>query len=127
MRRWPWPEWKLEKEDAASPTVATEIIFIILSIELHERRDVSTINIPGAFIHADSYENIIMVLKGNIALSMFHVDPKSYRKFIIFDKRGKPVLYVKNLKALYGLLLSALMFYRKLVNDLHKYGIKMNP
>ena len=58
---------------------------------------------------------------------MCHVEPKINRKHIIFDKRGKPVLYVKMLKALYGLLRSALLFYRKLAKDLHKYGLKMNP
>ena len=59
-----------------------------------------TIDIPDAFLHADSDKHIIMVLKGKIPLLMCHVDPKLYRKYIIFNKRGKPVLYVKMLKAL---------------------------
>ena len=60
----------------------------------------ATVNIPGAFLHADSDKHIIMVLKGNIALLMCHVVPKLYRKYIIFNKRGKTVLYVKVLKDL---------------------------
>ena len=87
----------------------------------------ATIAIPGAFIHTYLDEHIIMVLKGNLALLMCHVDPKLYRRYIIFDKRVKPVIYVKMLKALYGLLLSALLSYHKLVKDLQKYGLKMNP
>ena len=44
---------KFEKEDVASPTVATEIIFIASAIDAHERRDVVTIYVPGVFLHAD--------------------------------------------------------------------------
>ena len=58
---------------------------------------------------------------------MCHVYPKLYRKCIIINKRGKLVIYVKILKALYKLLQSALIFYPKLVKDLQKYGLKMNP
>ena len=86
-----------------------------------------TIDTPGTFLHTDSDDHIIMVLKGKLALLMCHKDPKLYSKFIIFDKRGKPVLYEFFLKALYGLLHIAFQLYRKLVKDLHKYGIKMNP
>ena len=41
--------------------------------------------------------------------------------------KGKPLLYIKMYKALYGLLRSALLFYKKLVGDLQKYGFKVNP
>ena len=77
---------KFETEDAASPTFSIESTFIPSDIDSHEGRDVATINITGAFLHADSYENIIMVLKGNISILMCRVEPKSYRKYIIFDK-----------------------------------------
>ena len=87
---------KPKKEDSASPTFATESIFTTLAIDAHDRCDVETIDIPGALLRADSDKHIILVLKGNLALLMCHVDPKLYRKYIIFDKRGKTVIYVKN-------------------------------
>ena len=124
MRRWMWPAWKTRKKDAAAPTVATESIFIISAIDAHERRDVATIDTTGAFLHADSYEHIFMVLKGKLDILICNVDKKLYRKYIIFDKRGKNVLYVKMLKALYGMLRSALLFYRKLVKDLLNTDLK---
>ena len=95
---------KPKKEDAASPTFSTESIFTTSAIDAHDRCDVETIDIPGALLRADSDKHIILVLKGNLALLMCHVDQKLYRKYIIFDMRGKPVLYVKMLKSLYGLL-----------------------
>ena len=84
----------------------------------------ATIDIPVEFLHVDSDEHIIVILKGKLALLMCYVDQKLYRKYTIFDKRGKPVIYVKMLKSLYRLLLVALLFYRKLVKDLQKYYLK---
>ena len=83
---------KNKKEDASSTTVASGIICITSDIDAHERRDVATMDIPGVLIHEDPDEYIIMALKINIPLLMCHVDPQLYRKYIIFDKRGKTVL-----------------------------------
>ncbi|EJK53338.1 hypothetical protein THAOC_27248 [Thalassiosira oceanica] len=52
---------------------------------------------------------------------------KLYGKYIVLGKNGEPLLYVKLQKALYGLLQSALMFYKKLVEDLTANGFKLNP
>ena len=46
------------KQDTTSPTVSTEAVFITAVIEAHEGRDVACFNIPGAFLHADSDEDI---------------------------------------------------------------------
>ena len=59
-----------------------------------------------------------MVLGGALAKLMVKVDPMLYQKFITTTSKGKSLLYVKIHKALYGLLRSALLFYRKLVGDL---------
>ena len=40
----------MEKDDAASPTAATENILITSMIDAHKERDVATIDIPNAFI-----------------------------------------------------------------------------
>ena len=41
--------------------------------------------------------------------------------------KGKPLLYVQIKKALYVLIHSALLLYRKLVKDLEAYGFQINP
>ena len=43
------------------------------------------------------------------------------------DKKGTPILYVRLKKALYGILISSLLFYRKLRGELEAYGFKINP
>ena len=92
---------KILKRRCSIPIVSTESIFITLAIDAHERRGVATSYIPGKFLHADLENHIIMVFKGKLALLLCHVYPKLYRKYNIFDKRRKPVLYVKIHKVLY--------------------------
>jgi hypothetical protein len=43
----------INKEDAPSPTVATELIAITATIDAKQGRDVMTINVPNAFIQTD--------------------------------------------------------------------------
>ena len=46
---------------------------------------------------------------------------------MIYEKNGEPMLYVQLLKAVYGLLRSALLFYKKLRAQLEKMGFEINP
>ena len=55
------------------------------------------------------------------------LQPELYRKYVITSKNGEPMLDVKLLKALYGLLRSALLFYNKLAGDLVDMGFEINP
>jgi hypothetical protein len=55
------------KQQSTLPTVATESVFITAVINAHEGQDVACFDIPGAFLHADSDEDITMVLKGRLA------------------------------------------------------------
>ncbi len=52
---------------------------------------------------------------------MVQVDPNLYQKYIIYNKNNQALLYVKLSKAIYGLLKSALLFYKKIVADLQNY------
>ncbi len=105
----------------------TESVFITAVINAHEGRNVACFDIPGAFLHADVNEDITMVLKGRLAELMVQVAPNLYRKYITFDRKGMAILYVKTQKALYGLLRSALLFYKKLVANLESDGFVLNP
>jgi hypothetical protein len=116
-----------DKHASTSPTVSTGGVFITSAIEAHEERDVATFDVPGAFLHTDNDEETIMLLKGRLAELMVQVDPQLYRKYVITSRKGEPMLYVRLSKALYGLLQSALLFYKKFVGDIEKYGFVVNP
>ena len=49
---------------------------------------------------------------------MVQVAPTLYRKYIMVKKKNMAVLYVKMQEVLYGLLRSALLFYRQLIGNL---------
>ncbi len=115
------------KQETTSPTVATESVFITTVVDAHEGRDVACYDIPGAFLHAHLDEKVTMVLKGRLAELMVQVAPNLYRKYITVDRKGTAILYMRMQKALYGLLRSALLFYRKLVGDLESDGFELNP
>ena len=117
----------IAKEEATSPTVTSDAIFIQGTIFAHEGRHVATCDIPGAFLHADNPDYVIMRLDGILAELMVKVEPSIYRKYITTNAKGKPILYVQVEKAVYGMMKSALLFYRKLIADLTSIDFKINP
>jgi hypothetical protein len=84
------------------------------AIAASKKRYVCCYNVPSAFINIDVDENLLMVLKGELAEMMVHIAPQIYRKHITVNKRGSPELFVKLEKALYGLMRANLLLYRKL-------------
>ena len=52
------------KEEAAAQPVALESVFITSSIDAKENRKIVTIDIPGAFLHADNEDYILMIWLG---------------------------------------------------------------
>ncbi len=105
------------KEELAAPTVGLDSVFITSTIDAKESRKVATIDIPGAFLHANNEDYLIMKMVGMLAELMVKTNPKLYRQYVILEK-GKLVLYLRLQKALYGMMKSALLFYRELVSEL---------
>ncbi len=109
------------------PTVTSDAIFIQSTIFAHERRDVATCNILGAFLKIDNPDYVLMHLDDILAELMVEVAPLLYRKYVTPDAKGKPVLYIQLEKAVYGMMKNALLVYRKLVADLLSLGYAINP
>jgi hypothetical protein len=97
------------KKEAVAPTVALESVFVTATIDAKEKRDIVTIDIPGAFLHADNDNYVIMKMNGWLAELMVKTDPKLYRKYVTIEK-GRQVLYLRLQKALYGMMKSALRY-----------------
>ena len=55
-----------------------------------------------------------MKIKGELVGILMEIDPNAYKDYIYYEKGG-PVLYLEVFKALYGMLHSSLLFYRKFV------------
>ncbi len=85
----------IRKEDPASPTLSTESTFITATIAAKEGRKVRCYGVPSAFVNTEVDEDVIMVLKGELADMMFQIAPEVYRKYMTADRKGTPILYVK--------------------------------
>jgi hypothetical protein len=119
------------REEASSPTVSTESILLTAVIEAEEGRDVATMDIPNAFIQTEVSETdkhgnkTIMKIRGVLVDILCEMKPE-WEDFVTIEK-GKRVLYMHILKAIYGMLVSAMLFYQKLSADLVDFGFEINP
>ena len=127
----PTREW-LSREDSASPTASLESIMLCSVIDAKEGRDLMTCDIPNAFIQAEipdvsnGGEKVIMKITGVLVNILVQLNPNEYSKFIVYEN-GKKVLYVVVLKAIYGMLQAALLWYKKFRKCLEKFGFVFNP
>ena len=78
------------------PTVHNKSMFITAALDMSENRDIMILDIPGAFLHALTKDEVIMLLRGPLAETIVLIDPERYRPHVTHDKKGVPILYKKN-------------------------------
>jgi hypothetical protein len=69
---------------------------------------------------------VIMKLSGPLMEMLVEQDPNLYGPYVVFEK-GRKVLYLQVLRALYGMLVAALLWYKKFREDLESQGFEFNP
>lgn len=113
-------------ESISSPTVSLEAIIGTLLIDAKEGRDVAIFDIPGAYLHAEmpADKKLLMVFIDEFVDIMCDVN-EEYKKYVI-HKNGKKVLYVRILRAIYGCIESALLWYQLYAKILKGMGFKLN-
>ena len=114
-------------EDTHSPTVSTEGLFLSLGIDAKEERHVATCDVEGAYLHASMDDVVIMMFEGDMVDYMVATDPKKYKPYVHVARNGKKILYVRLLKALYGCIQSAMLWWRLLTGTLQEDGFVVNP
>jgi hypothetical protein len=127
----PTREWLLCK-GVASPTAAIESIMITGVIEAQEERDVMTCNILNAFIQElllkkdPGEDRVVMKITGVLVDMLVDINPELYGPAVVLENHKK-VLYVEVLKAIYGMLEAALLWYKTFRKDLEDVGFIFNP
>jgi hypothetical protein len=127
----PTREW-LSREDSASPTAALKSIMLTAVIDAHEERDVMTYDIPNAFMQAlkpevnDRDERVTMKITGVLVDMLVKLNPEVYGPYVVYEKNRK-VLYVQVMRAIYGILEAAILWYKKFRGELEQKGFKFNP
>ena len=115
----PTREW-LTREDSSSPTASTEGVMLTAVVDAKEERGVMSNNVPNAFIQAhvpegktkNGDERIVMKITGKLVDVLISIAPEVYSGFVVYEN-GKKVLYVIVLRAIYGMLISAMLWYKK--------------
>ena len=117
-----------EGESVASPTVSVEALITALLIAAHEGREVVSFDIPGAFLQAEMSDDklVLLVLRGEFVDYMCEVNPEHIPN-VRYDKRGKKVLYMRVVRAIYGCIESALQWYKLFKGTLEDMGFELNP
>ena len=122
----------LSREDCMSPTAALESIVLTSVIDAHERRDVMSTDIPNAFIQTKmpeipkGKERVMMKITGALVDLLVDLNPELYGSKIVFEN-GRKVVYVVVLRAIYGMLEAAILWYKKFRKDLEEEGFSFNP
>ena len=115
----------VSKEESASPTVSLEGLMLSLMIDAKEGRDVATADVAGAYLHAIMDDFVIVKLTGKTIDIMCDVNP-DLRKLVVIEN-GIKVLYLQLVKALYGCIKSALLWYECFSSCLKGLGFTLNP
>ena len=113
------------KDETASPTISNDALMLTLLVDAWENMDVATADVSGAYLHADMDDYTLLKLEGEAVDIMCKVN-KDYEQFVCFEK-GRKVLYLRLLKALYGCVKSALLWYELFSTTLKDMGFELNP
>ena len=103
----------ITKEESTSPTISTEAVFLTAVIDAWENRKVAVLDVPGAFMQVDMDELVHVQFEGEMVDKLLEIDHDLYASYIS-EEHGKKVMYVELLKALYGTLRAARLFWEKL-------------
>ena len=107
----------ITKEESTAPTVSTEVVFLTAVIDAMEGRSVVVLDVPGAFMQAKIDELVHVRFTGAMVTLLLEIDHEMYKDYVVVEK-GERVMYVELLKALYGTLRAACLFWQKLSKQL---------
>ena len=99
-------------------------------IDAEEGREVAIADVPNAFVQTklqDEDDKVVMRLQGPLAHLLCELAPEVYKPFMMKDKHGRDLLYVRILNALYGIMKAALLYYRCFLGDIKSEGFELNP
>jgi hypothetical protein len=113
------------KTETASPTVSKDALMLSILIDAYKNRDVGTADVAGAYLKAYMDDYVLMKFSGASVDILCQMNPGHIKNVAI--ERGIKVLYVRLVKAIYGCVKSALLWYDLFYGHLKKMGFTLNP
>lgn len=93
----------ISKEDSTSPAAHPDSLIATLVVDAMEDREVATADIAGAYLKAYMPDTVFLRVTGPAVDALMRINPTKYKEYITFEK-GKKVLYLRLVKAMYGTL-----------------------
>ena len=119
----------ISKIKTSSLTAALATIMSTRMIDALKKRDVATVDIPGAFLQTKmpkEEKDVHVILDGRMAKLLAKIAPETYQEYVS-QKRGQTYIYCRVNVAIYGTLKAALLFWKKLSASLKMRGLEINP
>ena len=101
-------------------------MFLTAMIDALEGQDVAIIDAPGVFMQADMDELVHVRFTGKMVDLLLEVDHDMYAPYVTHEGRER-VMYMELLKALYGTVWAAQLFWEKLTAKLLEWDFMPNP
>jgi hypothetical protein len=101
-------------------------------IDAQEGHDVAVVDIPNVFFQTivseeDAQHRAIVRIRGPLVDILVSIAPDVYAPYVTTNKTGQTVLIIECLNAVYGTMVAALLYYKKVVKSLKAKGFKLNP
>ena len=109
--------------------VTTEASLTTSVIDAKQNREIITLDILNTFVQTPapkSNKRIIMRITGLLVDYLKNLFPTEYKKYVAMQNQTK-ILDVEMKKALYGMMLPSLLFYKHFKRDLESIEFKINP
>ena len=90
----------ISEEGSVSPTCSNDALMLVLIQAAHKGRKIDTVDIRGAYFHAEMDNFVLIKLQGQIVNILCEMKPE-YKKLLGYDN-GKVTLYMQLRKAVYG-------------------------
>jgi hypothetical protein len=75
----------------------------------------------------DVEHHVVVRIRGPLVDILVSIVPGVYGPYVSTTKTGQKALIVECLKAVYGTMVAALLYYKKFVKSLKSKGFKLNP
>jgi hypothetical protein len=112
------------------PTVATESVLLSCIIDADEGRYVAVVDIPNTFIQRrveNEKDMAFIKIRGVPVDILVEIAPDVYKPFVSRNKKGVKQLLVQCHNALFGTMVSSLLYHRKFVKSLTDIDFAINP
>ncbi len=96
-------------------------------IDAVEDRDIAVVDIPNAFAQTvvseeDAEHRVIVCIKEPLVDILVLIASDVHGPYVSTNKSGQKILIVECLNAVYGMMVAALLYYKKFVKRLTKKG-----